>query len=85
MYFLLPQNPQTAKFLSPEERKLAFARVQGMRHEADTRKWSNAQLKEALIDPRTWLFFMLNVFTTLPGGGLSAVRISLLSFESTKR
>ncbi|OQV01244.1 hypothetical protein CLAIMM_06635 isoform 1 [Cladophialophora immunda] len=72
MYFLLPNNPQTARFLTPEERKLAFARVQGIRHSADTRKWSNAQLKEALIDPRTWLFFLLNVFTTLPGGGLTA-------------
>ncbi|KAK5557124.1 hypothetical protein LTR46_004935 [Exophiala xenobiotica] len=72
MYFVLPNNPQTAKFLTPEERKLAFARVQGVRHSADTRKWSNAQFKEALIDPRSWLFFLLNVFITLPGGGLSA-------------
>jgi hypothetical protein len=73
MYFVLPNNPQTAKFLTPEERRLAFARVQGMRHSADTRKWSTAQFKEALIDPRSWLFFLLNIFTTLPGGGLTAV------------
>lgn len=73
MYFVLPNNPQTAKFLTTEERKLAFARVQGTRHSADSRKWSSAQFKEALIDPRTWLFFLLNIFTTLPGGGLTAV------------
>ncbi|KAL6249305.1 hypothetical protein RBB50_003158 [Rhinocladiella similis] len=72
MYFLLPNNPQSAKFLTAEERNLAFARVQGMRHSADTQKWSSAQFKEALIDPRTWLFFLLNIFTTLPGGGLAA-------------
>lgn len=76
MYFVLPNNPQTAKFLTPEERKLAFARVQGMRHSADTRKWKTTQFKEALMDPRSWLFFLLNVFITLPGGGLSAVSLS---------
>ncbi|KAK5027863.1 hypothetical protein LTS07_006738 [Exophiala sideris] len=72
MYFVLPNNPQTAKFLTLDERKLAFARVQGIRHSADTRKWNHAQMKETLIDPRSWLLFLLCVFTTLPGGGLTA-------------
>ncbi|KAL1871015.1 hypothetical protein Plec18167_007323 [Paecilomyces lecythidis] len=72
VWIFLPNNPQTASFLTPEERQLAFARVQGIRHSADTRKWSNAQMKEALIDPRSWLLFLLCVFTTLPGGGLTA-------------
>ncbi|RMD41179.1 hypothetical protein DV735_g3944, partial [Chaetothyriales sp. CBS 134920] len=72
MYWLLPDNPQTAGFLTPEERKQAFARVQGLRHSADSRKWNMAQFKEAMIDPRSWLLFLLAIFTTLPGGGLTA-------------
>ncbi|KAL2417683.1 putative transporter [Exophiala dermatitidis] len=73
VFFFLPDNPQTAYFLDANERKQAFARVQGLRHSADTRKWKNAQVKEALLDPRSWLLFLLSIFTTLPGGGLTAV------------
>ncbi|KAJ5261609.1 major facilitator superfamily domain-containing protein [Penicillium chrysogenum] len=70
--WLLPDNPQTAWFLSERERRLAFSRVQGARHSAETRKWNYGQMKEALLDPRSWLLFLLCVFTTLPGGGLTA-------------
>ncbi|KAF2155469.1 MFS general substrate transporter [Myriangium duriaei CBS 260.36] len=72
MFFVLPINPQTAYFLSHEERSKAFARVQGLRHSADTRQWEPKQAKEALLDVRSWLFFLLCIFTTLPGGGLTA-------------
>ncbi|KAK5400839.1 hypothetical protein LTR06_011191 [Exophiala xenobiotica] len=70
--FFLPSNPQTPYFLNAGKRKQAFARVQGIRHSAYTRRWQNAQMKEALLDPRSWLLFLLCVFTTLPGGGLAA-------------
>ncbi|KAJ9482476.1 hypothetical protein VN97_g10948 [Penicillium thymicola] len=73
LLWLLPNNPQTAWFLNERERKLAFARVQGARHSAETRKWNHGQMMEALMDPRSWLFFLLCIFTTLPGGGLTAV------------
>lgn len=76
MYWLLPDSPQTARFLTEVEQKQAFARVQGLRRSADTRKWNGPQFKEALVDPRTWLLFFLAVFTTLPGGGLAAVSIA---------
>ncbi|KAF4772040.1 hypothetical protein HAV15_011099 [Penicillium sp. str.  len=72
LLWLLPNNPQTAWFLNERERKLAFARVQGARHSAETRKWNHGQMMEALMDPRSWLFFLLCIFTTLPGGGLTA-------------
>ncbi|KAJ5765471.1 major facilitator superfamily domain-containing protein [Penicillium odoratum] len=72
LLWLLPDTPQTAWFLSERERKLAFARVQGARHSAETRKWNHGQMMEALMDPRSWLFFLLCIFTTLPGGGLTA-------------
>lgn len=77
--WLLPDNPQTAWFLSERERRLAFSRVQGARHSAETRKWNHGQMKEAMLDPRSWLLFLLCLFTTLPGGGLTAVCSRLLS------
>ncbi|KEF53541.1 uncharacterized protein A1O9_10516 [Exophiala aquamarina CBS 119918] len=72
MLFFLPDNPQTAYFLNSDKRKQPFARVQGIRRFADTRKWQNAQMKETLRDHRSWLLFLLCVLTTLPGGGLTA-------------
>lgn len=83
MYWLLPDSPQTASFLTETEKKQAFARVQGLRHSADTRKWNQTQFNEALIDPRTWLLFLLAIFTTLPGGGLTAVSVLVPSMGAT--
>lgn len=85
MYWLLPDSPQTASFLTETERKQAFARVQGLRKSADTRKWNRQQFKEAMVDPRTWLLFLLAVFTTVPGGGLTAVSLPCSSFTAYKR
>ncbi|KAF4947677.1 hypothetical protein FGADI_10248 [Fusarium gaditjirri] len=72
VWWLLPTNPQTAWFLNEDERKLAFARVQGAVHSAETGEWNHAQMREAFMDPRSWLFFLLSVFSTLPGGGMTA-------------
>ncbi|KAF5573951.1 DAL5-Allantoate ureidosuccinate permease [Fusarium pseudoanthophilum] len=72
VWWLLPTTPQSAWFLDQHERKLAFARVQGARHSTQTGKWNYAQMREAFIDPRSWLLFLLCVFSTIPGGGLTA-------------
>ncbi|EKD15036.1 uncharacterized protein L3040_003764 [Drepanopeziza brunnea f. sp. 'multigermtubi'] len=72
MLIFLPDSPQHARFLGPEERRQAFARVQGEQHSAYTRKWNNAQVVEALIDPKSWLLCFLAFFLCLPGGGLGS-------------
>ncbi|SCO23809.1 related to DAL5-Allantoate and ureidosuccinate permease [Fusarium fujikuroi] len=72
VWWLLPTNPQSAWFLNEHERKLAFERVQGARHSVETGEWNYAQMREAFMDPRSWLFFLICVFSTIPGGGMTA-------------
>ncbi|KAF5703588.1 DAL5-Allantoate ureidosuccinate permease [Fusarium globosum] len=72
VWWLLPTNPQSAWFLNEHERKLAFERVQGARHSVETGEWNYTQMREAFMDPRSWLFFLICVFSTIPGGGMTA-------------
>ncbi|KAH7017008.1 major facilitator superfamily domain-containing protein [Ilyonectria destructans] len=57
--YTLPDEPLTTRWLTPEERQLAHDRVArdtvGQRFDGST--WGG--LKEALIDPKVWLFIFL--------------------------
>jgi hypothetical protein len=54
--FTLPDEPLTTKWLTPEERQLAFHRI--ARETVGKREKSStfAGLKEAMLDYRVWLF-----------------------------
>lgn len=70
MYFFLPDSISKAKFLSPEERKVAARRtvVHGTGSTEDAR-FSWPQARECLIDPKTWLIFCIAVIGQIPNSG----------------
>ncbi|KAG8933090.1 hypothetical protein FRC02_012458 [Tulasnella sp. 418] len=76
--FLLffPDNPTTAKFLTNEERVMAIRRIQENQTGIETKKWKKEQFKEALVDPKTWLFFVFAAVSNIQGG--VALQMSLL-------
>lgn len=66
--FFFPDNPTTAKFLTPEERLMAVKRVQVNQNGIETKVWKRKQFIEALTDPKTWLFALFAAFSSLQGG-----------------
>jgi hypothetical protein len=61
-FFLLPNTPLTTSWLNPQERELAYARIERDRVGDSTEPVSTMEgLRQACRDPRTWLFcFMQN-------------------------
>ncbi|KAF4502903.1 vitamin H transporter [Fusarium agapanthi] len=63
LYIWLPDTPATARFLNPAQRVWATQKPQVVQRSFKTNKWSNAQLVEAMLDPKTWFQFL--VITTV--------------------
>ncbi|KAH7310768.1 allantoate permease [Stachybotrys elegans] len=70
IFAFLPDRISTARFLTEEERRYAADRVviAGTGSTEKTR-WQLDQVKECLIDPKTWLIFALEFATQIPNGG----------------
>lgn len=67
-FFFFPDNPTTAWFLTPEERVMAVRRVKENQNGIETKVWKPHQVTEALLDPKTWIFFIFGAFSNLIGG-----------------
>ncbi|KAI0803491.1 major facilitator superfamily domain-containing protein [Xylaria sp. FL0064] len=66
----LPSSIASARFLNPEERKWAADRVvvAGLGSTAKTR-WQWCQMRECLVDPKTWIIWSLALLCQIPNGG----------------
>ncbi|KAF5631766.1 permease of the major facilitator superfamily [Fusarium sp. NRRL 52700] len=70
LFFLLPDNISKAAFLTPKERRIAAQRVASSgtgATEHTTWKWD--QVRECLIDPKSWFIVGIELFTQIPNGG----------------
>ena len=67
----LPDNPVKAKFINDRERFVAIERVRADQLGIENKKFDWKQFKEVATDPKTWLMFLLNVFISIPNGGLT--------------
>ena len=66
----LPDSISTARFLTPEERRLAQDRaVTAGTGITERTRWRLDQVRECLIDPKTWLIFSIELVTQIPNGG----------------
>lgn len=66
--FFFPDNPTTARFLSPRERLMTVRRVQANQNGIETKAWKRAQFVEAVADPKTWIMFVFGAVCNLLGG-----------------
>lgn len=75
IFFLLPDTPMEARFLKEEDRKKAILRVKenmtGIK--SDKVKWG--QVKEALLDVKSWLIVALQLASNIPNGAVTTVCI----------
>lgn len=73
MFFVLPDSPSTAKFLTTSEREFAALRPKKFQRTTQTKKWDRGQFLEALKDVKTWWFFLFSFIICIPNGGTTSV------------
>ena len=71
LYFLLPSNPMTAWFLTPDERTIAVRRIASEQTGIENKTIKPAQIKEALRDPKSWAFILTAFLIMLVNGPLA--------------
>lgn len=70
MAFVLPDSPMKAKCYTEEEKKLMVERVRANETGIQNKVYKKYQFVEALKDPITWCYVLLQICGTLIIGGL---------------
>ncbi|KAL0263760.1 hypothetical protein SLS55_002742 [Diplodia seriata] len=58
VYILFPSSPLTAHFLTPTQRAQSVLRIRSNHSGIEQKRFKATQFREALRDPKTWLFFL---------------------------
>ncbi|KAJ5387025.1 transporter [Penicillium cosmopolitanum] len=69
--WIIPDNQLNARWLKKEDRILAIARVRENQQGIGNKHFKLYQVKEALMDPMTWAFFLYALVADIPNGGIS--------------
>lgn len=72
LIIVMPDSPMRAKCFTEEEKHLMVERVRSNRTGLQNKQFRAYQVKEALLDPQTWCYCAIQLFTTLPTSGLGA-------------
>lgn len=62
----MPDSPLHATFLSKEERIIAIERIRNDQGGTENKTIKRYQLREAVLDIRTWLIVLLTLISTFP-------------------
>lgn len=68
----LPDNVVRAKFIGEREKAIAVERVRKDQLGMENKTFKREQMVEALLDVKTWLMFLFNIFVSIPNGGLTS-------------
>ncbi|KAI5922492.1 putative MFS allantoate transporter [Camillea tinctor] len=71
MFIFLPDSPVTAKGLSRAEKRLAVQRLRENQTGIENKHLKVYQVKEAFLDVKLYLFFVLGMVCNVPNGGIS--------------
>lgn len=71
MVLHLPDTPASAWFLTDKEKKLLVERIRKNQQGFGNRHFKMHQFKEALLDVKTWLFFVFSFANNIPNGGIT--------------
>lgn len=72
LYIFLPDSPLTARFLTEQERVLAIERIRSNNSGIGTKKYKWYQVREALLDPLTWLYCLFAGANMVINGGITS-------------
>ncbi|KAG1818387.1 major facilitator superfamily domain-containing protein [Suillus variegatus] len=85
-WFLFPDSPTNAWFLTPDERVKAVQRIkaclltQENQTGVENKHFKKEQMIEALTDPKTWLFALLAALCNVPASLLNQQSLIVVSF-----
>ncbi|KAF9529884.1 MFS general substrate transporter [Crepidotus variabilis] len=65
-WFLFPDSPTNAWFLTPAERRIAIRRIKENQTGVENKSFKKEQMIEALCDPKTWLFALMSAMNNVP-------------------
>ncbi|KAH9888205.1 major facilitator superfamily domain-containing protein [Xylariomycetidae sp. FL2044] len=85
LFFVLPDNPMNAHFLTAEQKFHAVQRLAENRTGIRNSTWKWSQVLEAFLDVKIWLIVLFNIVINIPNGGLQtfgSIIISNLGFDS---
>ncbi|KAI3317743.1 putative MFS allantoate transporter [Xylariaceae sp. AK1471] len=71
MFIFLPDSPVTAKGLTRVEKRMAVQRLRGNQTGIENKHLKAYQVKEAFLDIKIYLFFVLGLVCNVPNGGIS--------------
>jgi MFS family permease len=71
MVFALPDNQITARFLNDREKIVAVERMRSEQTGIENKKFKLYQVKEALVDPKTWIMFGMTFCIHFVNGSVS--------------
>ncbi|KAM0807689.1 putative Major facilitator superfamily (MFS) profile domain-containing protein [Seiridium cardinale] len=71
MFIFLPDSPVTAKGLSRAEKRMAVQRLRENQTGVENKHLKWHQVREAFLDIKLYLFFVLGMVCNIPNGGIS--------------
>ncbi|KAL4735707.1 major facilitator superfamily domain-containing protein [Aspergillus similis] len=79
LWFFLPDDPSTARFLTPTEREFASLRPKKFQRTTQTRKWDKCQFIETMKDVKTWWFLLFSFVICVPNGGTTSFNTIIIN------
>ncbi|KAL9710473.1 hypothetical protein Ac2012v2_006007 [Leucoagaricus gongylophorus] len=79
-WFLFPDSPTTAWFLTMDERAKAILRIRENQTGVENKQFKKDQMIEALMDSKTWLFALFSILDNIPNSLLNQRQIIVSSF-----
>ncbi|TDZ15397.1 Thiamine pathway transporter THI73 [Colletotrichum orbiculare MAFF 240422] len=76
--FVLPDNPMSAKFLSPEERVWAIERLRENQTGVENKHFKWPQFVECFTDPQTYLLALITIASNVPNGAVSSFQATII-------
>lgn len=75
---IMPNTPTEARFLTEREKVVVVERIRHNNQGFGNRVFKWEQAREVLIDPRSYLYFLLSLSVAIPNGGISGFGTLLL-------
>ncbi|KAF7314783.1 Membrane transporter [Mycena kentingensis (nom. inval.)] len=82
-FFLFPDSPTNAWFLTERERAMAVVRIKTNQAGVENKHFKKEQMIEALRDPKTWLFALFAAMTNIPNSLSNQRSLIVKSFGFT--